>query len=260
MNPFKRRLADRDHQTGLWLSLGCTAVAEVCAAAGFDWLLIDGEHGPNDLSAILEQLRVIEPYTTAVVRPLGGDAAHVKPLLDIGVRNFLVPMVDSADQARELLRAMRYPPTGTRGMASAMTRAAMYGRTPDYIRTANETLCVIAQIETPQAVEDAEGIASVDGIDALFVGLYDLSANMGYVDMPSHPAVQDALRSVSAAAHRAGKPIGTLAPTPELAQSAVLAGCKLIAYGSDIGLLIEASAHLLPHADSACEGTTELAP
>jgi len=259
VNPFKRRLADRDHQTGLWLSLGCTAVAEVCATGGFDWLLIDGEHGPNDLSAIVQQLRVIEPHTTAVVRPLSGDAAHVKPLLDIGVRNLLVPMIDSADQARELLRAMRYPPMGTRGMASAITRASMYGRTPDYVRTANETLCLIAQIESPQAVADAEGIASVDGIDALFVGLYDLSATMGYVDMPSHPAVQDALRSVAAAAHRAGKPVGTLAPTPELARSAMLAGCTLIAYGSEVGLLTEASAHLLRDADSTGEGTTALA-
>jgi 4-hydroxy-2-oxoheptanedioate aldolase len=242
---FKRRLAERDHQTGLWLSLGSSSVAEVCATAGFDWLLVDGEHAPNDLRGVLEQLRAIEPHTAAVVRPLSSDAAHVKPLLDLGVRNFLLPMINSKDQARELLRTMKYPPVGTRGMASALTRASTYGRMPDYIRTADENLCLVAQIETPQAVEAAEGIASVDGIDALFVGLYDLSATMGYVDMPAHPAVRDALRSVTAAAHRVGKAVGTLAPTPELAQIAVLAGCKLVAYGSDVGLLAAATADLL---------------
>lgn len=241
MNNFKSRLDVGTRQHGLWLSLASATAAEICATAGYDWLLIDAEHAANDPHTVLAQLRAIEPHTEAVVRPFSSDAAHVKPLLDLGVRNLLVPMIESAEQARELIRAVRYPPPGNRGMASAMTRASNYGRKHNYIQTANENLCVVAQIETPQAVNAAAEIAAVDSIDALFVGLYDLCATMGHIDDPTHPAVLETLSRVVTAAYRIGKPVGTFAPTTELAHAAVLAGCKLIAIGSDVGLLATAS-------------------
>ncbi|WP_006246277.1 HpcH/HpaI aldolase family protein [Mycolicibacterium tusciae] len=241
MNYFKSRLAERARQHGLWLSLGSATAAEICATAGYDWLLIDCEHAPNDLNSVLSQLHAIEPHTAAVVRPLSSDAAHVKPLLDIGVQNLLVPMIESAEQARELVGAVRYPPSGNRGVATAMIRASGYGRRSNYIPTAHGGLCVMAQIETPTAVTAAAEIAAVDGIDALFVGLYDLCATMGYIDNPTHPDVLNTLAELAATAHRAGTTIGTYAPTAQLAQSAVLAGCKLIAYGSDVGLLARAA-------------------
>lgn len=244
MNTFKSRLAGCTRQHGLWLSLGSATAAEICATGGYDWLLIDGEHAPNDLRGVLAQLRAIEPHTAAVVRPFSSDAVHVRPLLDLGVRNLLVPMIDSAEQARELVRTVRYPPLGTRGIASAMIRASEFGRVPDYTRTANENLCVMVQIETPQGVAAAGEIAAVDGVDALFVGLFDLCAAMGYIDDPTHPAVQDAFSCVAAVAHRAGRAFGTLAPSAQLVQAAVDVGCEFIAYGSDVGLLADATSHV----------------
>ena len=245
MNTFTRQLAEGTPKAGLWLSLGSATVAEICAIVGYDWLLIDSEHAPNDLNSVLAQLRAIEPHTTAVVRPFSMAPDHLAPLLDIGVRNLLVPRVDSVEQARQLVRAVRYPPRGPRGVASGLIRASRFGRTSDYIRTADETLCLIAQIETPQAVEAAGDIAAVHGIDALFVGLYDLSAAMDHIDNPGHPAVRNAFHHVVAVAHQAGKPVGAFTPTARLASAAHGVGCDFIAYGSDVGLLGEAASQAL---------------
>lgn len=236
-NDFKRRVRAREQLHGMWLSLCHPTVAEIAAGAGFDWLVIDVEHAPNTLPTVLAQLRAIGTDVPGVVRLGTNSPVHVGPFLDIGARNLLVPMVESARSARELVASVRYPPHGVRGHASALTRASAYGRDESYVDTADEHICLIAQIETPEAVADAHDIAAVDGIDALFVGLYDLSARLGFPNRPDHHHVQSALRHVVAAADRADKPTGAFAPTPELAELARRAGCRLIATGSDIGIL-----------------------
>ncbi|QDQ12712.1 HpcH/HpaI aldolase family protein [Streptomyces spectabilis] len=245
LNAFKARLAAGGPLTGLWLSLGDAAAAEVCADAGFDWLLIDGEHGPNDVRSTLDQLRAIGERTDAVVRPADGRADGLRPLIDIGARTFLVPMVESAAQARALVAVTRYPPHGTRGMASAVTRASRWSRTPGYLDAADAAMCLIPQIETPGGVAAAAHIAAVDGVDALFVGLYDLSAALGRLGTPGHPDVWGAFTGVVAACRAAGKPCGTFAPTPELAAAARREGCSFVAVGSDVGLLVQGCAELL---------------
>ncbi|WP_172387399.1 HpcH/HpaI aldolase/citrate lyase family protein [Streptomyces sp. MNP-20] len=251
LNAFKERLAGGGCPTGLWLSLGEASVAEVCADAGFDWLLVDGEHGPNDVRSTLDQLRAIGDRTGTVVRPPSGRADGLRPLIDIGVRTFLIPMVESAAQARELVRATRYPPHGTRGVASAVTRASRWNRTPGYLGAADAAMCLIPQIETPGAVAAAADIAAVDGVDALFVGLYDLSAALGHLGAPDHPDVWTAFTGVVAACRGAGKPCGTFAPTPELAAAARREGCSFVAVGSDVGLLVQGAAELLARSRAA---------
>ncbi|WP_431236028.1 HpcH/HpaI aldolase family protein (plasmid) [Mycolicibacterium psychrotolerans] len=240
-NDFKRRLRAREYLLGLWLNLCHPTSAEICATAGFDWLLIDGEHAPNTIDTILAQLRAIGPRTNTVVRLGTNVPTAAGPLLDIGVANLLVPMVDDARVAATIVAAVRYPPRGIRGHASTLTRASGYGCDRDYVGAADDNVSVIAQIETPEAVANVHDIAAVEGVDALFIGLFDLSARLGHPNQPEHEAVQTAVRSVAAAANRAGKPVGVFAPTAELAVLARSAGCQLIAAGSDVGILAAAT-------------------
>ena len=179
-NPFKLALAQKRLQIGLWLGLASPYTTEICAGAGFDWLLIDGEHAPNDLNSILAQLQAIAAYpaSQAIARvPVGHGqvgAALIKQYLDLGVQTILVPMVDTAEQARAVVQAARYPPQGIRGMAGA--RASRWGRIADYGRRANEQICVLVQAETQAALDNLDDIAGVEGVDGVFIGPADLSA------------------------------------------------------------------------------------
>ncbi|PKO86371.1 MAG: 2-keto-3-deoxy-L-rhamnonate aldolase, partial [Betaproteobacteria bacterium HGW-Betaproteobacteria-12] len=181
-NQFKNALQANREQIGLWLGLGETFSAEICAGAGFDWLLIDAEHGPNDLRSILAQLQALAPYPTQpVVRPPQGDHVLIKQLLETGVQTLLIPMVESADQARGLVEAMRYPPAGIRGVGSALARASRWGRIANYAHLANDQMCLLVQVETRPGYERLDSILAVDGVDGVFFGSADLAASYGYL-------------------------------------------------------------------------------
>lgn len=180
VNPFKRALAERRPQIGLWLAMAHPYPAEIVAGAGFDWLLIDGEHAPNQLQSTLAQLQAVAPYPVhPIVRPAWNDLVEIKRLLDIGAQTLLVPMVQSAEEARAAVAAMRYPPHGTRGVGSALARASRWNRVDDYVRRADAEMCTLVQVETPRGVEHLDAILAVEGVDGVFIGPADLAASMG---------------------------------------------------------------------------------
>ncbi|WP_206245685.1 HpcH/HpaI aldolase family protein [Novosphingobium terrae] len=245
-NRFKAALGDRQRQIGLWLGLAVPYVAELCGNAGFDWVLVDGEHGPNTLRTVLTQLQALQAGPAEpVVRALSDDPNLIKQLLDIGAHNLLVPMIETGAQAYRLVAATRYPPLGTRGVGSALARASDWGRCKDYLATAHNDLCVIVQIETPLGVKNARQIIETEGIDGVFIGLSDLAATMGLPGQPGHPEVLGAFREVAALAQELGKPFGTLASSSSLASEALQSGCTFLAVGSDVGLLVQAAGELL---------------
>lgn len=196
INRFKQRLQRGETQIGLWLGLADAYCAELAANAGFDWLLIDGEHAPNDLRGMLGQLQAVAPYDSQpVIRPVIGDTALIKQVLDIGVQTLLVPMVETADQARQLVRAMRYPPGGVRGVGSALARASRWNRIPGYLEEADAQMCLLVQIENREGLDNLDAIAAVDGVDGVFIGPADLSAAMGHRGIPGTPRCRRRLRT-----------------------------------------------------------------
>ncbi|MEC7762525.1 MAG: HpcH/HpaI aldolase/citrate lyase family protein [Pseudomonadota bacterium] len=237
-NHFKARLKSGETQIGLWLGMGEPTVAEVCAEAGFDWLVIDGEHGPNELRTIRDQLRVIEGKTSAVVRPRDDDRAWIKQLLDVGAQTILIPMIESGDQAHEAVRSMLYPPLGLRGIGAALARASAYNAIPDYLQTANDEVCLLLQVENRAGVEALDDILAVDGVDGVFVGPADLAADMGYIGNPGAPEVQAVVVDVLTRIRAAGKAAGILTSDRALAQSYADMGVEFLAVGSDVGTLV----------------------
>jgi 4-hydroxy-2-oxoheptanedioate aldolase len=245
-NQFKQALKDKQAQIGLWMSLANSYTAELCATAGFDWLLLDGEHAPNDVRGVLEQLQAIAPYRSQpVVRPVSGDPALIKQLLDVGAQTLLVPMVDDAEQARRLVSAMRYPPEGMRGVGSAVARVSRWGMDSDYLARANDEVCLLVQAETRQALANLEEICAVDGVDGVFIGPADLSASMGFVGQPNHPEVQAVIADAVARIRKAGKAAGILSTTEEQARKWLAAGALFVAVGVDTILLAAAAKQLL---------------
>ena len=245
INAFKAALKARRQQIGLWLSLANPYTAELCATAGFDWLLIDGEHSPNDLRTVLAQLQAVAPYRAhPVVRPVKADVAGIKLLLDIGAQSLLVPMIDTAEEAREVVAATRYPPHGVRGVGSAVARASRWGDIKDYVAHAGDQTCVLVQVETAKALGSIERICAVDGIDGVFIGPADLAASMGHPGKPGEPEVQraidDAIRRIVAC----GKAAGTLTSDLALAQKYLTLGCSFVAAGIDARLLADATRSL----------------
>jgi len=235
LNPFKAALAQRKKQVGFWLSMADPYLAEVSATAGFDWLLIDGEHAPNDLRSILAQLQAVAPYRgEPVVRPVSGETALLKRLLDIGARNLLVPMVDTADEARALVAAVRYPPHGVRGVGSAVGRASRWSARTDYLDVADDEVCLLLQAETVTALRNLESICAVDGVDGVFIGPADLAASMGHRGKPTHPDVQQAIDVAIRTIVASGKAAGTLTSDPALARHYLELGCTFVATGVDI--------------------------
>jgi 4-hydroxy-2-oxoheptanedioate aldolase len=241
VNPFKAALAKKRLQIGLWLGLASPYTTEICAGAGFDWLLIDGEHAPNDLNSILAQLQAIAAYPAshAIARvPVGHGyvgKALIKQYLDLGVQTILVPMVDTAEQARAVVQAARYPPLGIRGMAAA--RASRWGRIENYGVQANDQVCVLVQAETQTALDNLDAIAAVQGVDGVFIGPADLSASLGHVGEQDHPqvraAIEDAFRRIAGA----GKAPGILMVDEVLARHYVDLGGLFVAVGLDSNLL-----------------------
>ena len=240
-NAFKRDLAAGKRLIGCWCSLGNAITTEIMGIAGFDWLLLDGEHAPNDVLNFIPQLMALKDSpSAAVVRPKWNDMVEIKQLLDIGFYNFLIPFVESADDARRAVAATRYPPQGVRGV-SVSHRSNRYGQIKDYQQTVNDNISVIVQIESRRAVAVVEEIAAIEGVDALFIGPSDLAAGFGHLGNPLEPEVQAAMQQVITAAKAQGKPVGILAPVEADAQRYLEMGISLVAVGSDLGLFRGAS-------------------
>ncbi|VVE90001.1 4-hydroxy-2-oxoheptanedioate aldolase [Pandoraea bronchicola] len=244
-NIFKQAIARGERQVGLWLGLATPYAAELCAGSGFDWLVIDGEHAPNDLRTMLATLQAVAPYPThPVVRLPQGDATLIKQVLEIGATTLLVPMVESAAMARALVSAMRYPPQGTRGVGSGLARSSRWNRYENYLHAANETTCLLAQVETADALAQVDDIAAVDGVDGVFIGPADLAASMGYLGQATHPEVRKAIEDGIARIRRAGKAAGILCVDEALAHHYLDLGVTFIAVGIDTTLLASASRSL----------------
>ncbi len=244
-NLFKQRLLAGELQYGLWLGLSETFSAEICAGAGFDWLLIDAEHGPNDLRTIFAQLQAIAPYPSQpVVRPPQGDHVLIKQLLETGVQTLLIPMVESAEQAAHLVQAMRYPPQGIRGVGSSIARASRWGRIGDYAERANDAMCLLVQVETRNGMEALDAILAVDGVDGVFFGAADLAASFDLLGEPNHPDIVAMIEDGLARVARAGKAGGVLCGDPALVRRYREAGARFIAVGVDSMLLAAATTSL----------------
>ncbi|MFB9994635.1 4-hydroxy-2-oxoheptanedioate aldolase [Deinococcus oregonensis] len=244
-NRFKIRLGTGEPLFGFWLALADPYSAEICAGAGFDWLLIDGEHAPNDLRSTLAQLQAVASYpSAAVVRPPVGDPVLIKQLLDIGARNLLIPMVETAEQARAVVAATRYPPQGIRGVGSALARASAFSRDTDYVQHANDGICLIVQVESAGALAELEEIANVEGVDGVFIGPADLAASMGHLGNPNHADVQAAIQAAADHLKTVGKPAGILATDEAVARTYLSWGYSFVAVGVDVTLLARTSAQL----------------
>ena len=234
-NSFKRRLVAGETLIGCWCSLANPITTEVLGIAGFDWLLLDGEHSPNDVSTFIPQLMALKDSVSApVVRPSSNNAVEIKRLLDAGFYNFLVPFVETVDDARRAVAATRYPPEGVRGV-SVSQRSNRFGTVADYFAGINRQICVMVQIESKKGLDAAASIAALDGVDGIFVGPSDLAAGIGHLGNPNHPSAQAAIAAVFDAAKSAGKPIGILAPAEADARRYLAMGATFVAVGSDLG-------------------------
>lgn len=243
-NKLKAALAANKLQHGIWMNLVSPIAAEALAGAGFDWLLIDGEHGPNDIPTILSQLHAMTDRTSVVVRPPIGEVRLVKQLLDIGVQTLLIPMVESADHAREMVKAMLYPPHGIRGVGASVARASDYGRISDYITTANAQTCLILQIESRAGLAALPEILTLDGVDAIFIGPADLAADMGYPGNANAPEVQATIDATLKSIMASGKAAGILTFDLPTAQRYAQMGVTFLGVGGDVALLVKAATGL----------------
>jgi 2-dehydro-3-deoxyglucarate aldolase len=234
-NTLKRDLRAGKRLIGCWCSLASPITTEVLGVAGFDWVLLDGEHSPNDVLSFVPQLMALKDSASApVVRPSSNNEVEIKRLLDAGFYNFLVPFVESVSDARRAVAATRYPPQGVRGV-SVSQRSNRYGTVPDYFKGVNEQICVAVQIESRAGVAAARDIAAVDGVDCIFVGPSDLAAGLGHLGNSAHPDVQAAIAAVFADAQASGKPAGILAPVEADARRYMAMGASFVAVGSDLG-------------------------
>ena len=240
---FRDALAGADRPlAGMWVCTGSPLVAEICAGAGLDWVLIDMEHSPNGLESVLAQLQAVAPYpVTPVVRVPIGDVVTIKQVLDLGAQNLLVPMVSSRADAEAVVAAVRYPPRGTRGVGSALARSARWNRVDGYLQDGDAHVSLFVQIETMAGVEAAAAIAAVDGVDGVFVGPSDLAASMGALGQQTHPDVVAAALRAFDAVRAAGKPVGVNAFDPAAADAYVEAGAGFVLVGADVALLARGS-------------------
>ena len=237
INAFKRALAAGESQIGLWSSIPSNYTVEILAGAGFDWILLDTEHSPNDLESVLTQLQAAAAYeATAIVRVPWSDQVVIKRYLDAGAQSLLIPFVSTADEARAAVSYTRYPPHGVRGVGGT-TRATRFGRVRDYARHVEQQLCVLVQVETKQGLDELEAICEVDGVDGVFIGPADLHASLGHTGQTEHPDVlaiiDDAIRRIRAA----GKAPGVLTPNRTLARRWLDCGALFVAVGADVGIL-----------------------
>ncbi|MES5097564.1 HpcH/HpaI aldolase/citrate lyase family protein [Agrobacterium sp. BA1120] len=234
-NRFKTAIHQGKPQIGLWLDMGEAITAEIAGTAGFDWLVIDGEHGPNDLRSIIDQLRALATSPAEpVVRVPTGESWIIKQLLDAGARTLLIPMVDSAAQAQELVAAMHYPPRGIRGMGAAVARASGFNTIENYAQSASDGLCLLVQAETRAAIADLDNILEVDGIDGVFIGPADLAADMGYLGRIDEKEVQDVIEGAIRKIVAAGKAAGILTFNETYNKRYLELGASFVAVGADV--------------------------
>lgn len=255
-NTFKQALQAGQQVIGCWVGFADTNVTEALAGCGFDWLLLDGEHAPNDPRTVLDQLRAVEPYPVqTVVRPVVGDVALVKQYLDVGAQTLLIPMVDTPEHAALMVSATRYAPEGIRGMGAALARASRWNQVPDYVHHANGQMCLLVQAETTLALQNLAAIAAVDGVDGVFFGPADLSASMGHRGQANHPEVQAAILKGIATVRAAGKAAGILMADRQQAQTYLDAGAQFVAVGVDTTLLVRAATDLAAHFKARSTGS-----
>jgi 4-hydroxy-2-oxoheptanedioate aldolase len=255
INQFKRRLLARETQFGLWLGLASGFAAEVVADSGFDWLLIDGEHAPNDLRSIREQLQTLAAYSASpIVRAVKLDAALIKQLLDVGAQTLLLPMIDTPEQAEQAVAAMHYPPRGIRGVGTGLARAAHWNGIDNYLHRASDELCLICQVESVTALENIEAICAVDGVDAIFIGPSDLAASMGHLGNPGHPDVRAAVADAIARVHACGKPVGMFGMGAESARHFAAEGVEFVAAAVDALLLRQSACALVEQLRKPTDG------
>lgn len=236
---FADRLRASDRPLiGLWACAGSAVNAEIVAGSGCDWILIDAEHSPNGLESLLAQLHAVSAYPAApLVRPPVGDTVIIKQVLDLGAQNLLIPMVDSAEQAAEIVRAVRYPQGGVRGVGAALARSGRWNRVEGYLQRARDTISLTVQIESAEAVKNVDAIVATEGVDALFVGPSDLAASLGLLGQQSHPEVVAAVLRTIEAGKAAGKPVGVNAFVAADAERYIEAGAAFVAVGADVAIL-----------------------
>ena len=240
-NRFRQDLLARKRLIGCWCSLANPVTTEVLGLAGFDWLLLDAEHAPNDVLSLIPQLMALKDSTSApVVRPPWNDTVVIKRLLDAGFYNFLIPFVESAEEAQRAVAATRYPPAGVRGV-SVSQRHNRYGTVPDYLANVNDNVAVTVQIESRAGLAAVDAIAAVEGVDGVFVGPSDLAAALGHLGNAAHPEVQEAIRHLFERTKAHGKACGILAPVEADARRYLELGATFIAVGSDLGLFRNAT-------------------
>ena len=241
-NAFKSALARGETLYGCWAGFADPYATEVLATAGFDWLVIDGEHAPNDLRTIMAQLQVLEGrHSQPVVRLPMGEAWAIKQVLDAGAQTLLIPMVESAAQARALVRAMRYPPQGIRGSGAALARASQFSAIPDYIATANAQMCLLVQVETRAGIAALDDILTVEGVDGVFIGPSDLAADMGHLGDATAPRVRDTIRDALGRIAASDKAAGILAIDDATATTYRDWGAQFLAVGIDVLMLARAA-------------------
>jgi 4-hydroxy-2-oxoheptanedioate aldolase len=236
-NAFKHAIAAGKLQIGLWCSLCSNIAADIVSDSGFDWLLLDTEHSPNEIPDVLAQLQAVRGGTaTPIVRPAWNDAVLIKRVLDIGAQSVLIPYVQNVEEAKRAVAAVRYPPGGIRGVAAA-SRASRYGRVAGYLKNADAEICTLVQVETQTALDQLEAIAQVDGVDGVFIGPSDLSASFGHVGNPQHPEMQKLLENAVTRLKAIGKPAGILTGNEDEARRYIAWGYTFVAVGADVGLL-----------------------
>jgi 4-hydroxy-2-oxoheptanedioate aldolase len=240
-NAFKHGLAKGELQIGLWCSLCSNIAADIVSDAGFDWLLLDTEHSPNEIPDLLGELQAVRGGTaTPIVRPAWNDMVLIKRVLDIGFQTILVPYVQNAEEARRAVASVRYPNAGVRGVAGA-ARASRYGRVTDYLKKADSEMCVLVQVETKTAMDNIEAIAAVEGIDGIFIGPADLSASFGHLGNPHHPDMQKRIEECGRRIRAAGKGAGILTGNDEDSKRYIGWGYNFVAVGTDTVLLARAA-------------------
>lgn len=234
VNTLKQKLAAGQLQTGCWLGLVDPYAAEIAGTAGFDWLLIDGEHGPNGITQISNQIGALQGSDSQViVRVPVGEDWIIKQVLDAGAQTVMVPMVETGAQAQAMVRAMRYAPEGVRGVGAAIGRASGWMGIADYTTTANDQMCLIVQVEAQQALDNLDDILAVEGVDAVFIGPADLAADMGYLGDADAPAVQAAMEDAVKRIRASGKAAGIMCVDPAFARKAIGWGANFAAVAVD---------------------------
>ncbi len=238
-NRLKERLQTEDISYGLWNTIVDTYVGEICASAGYDWVVIDAEHAPFDERTILSQLQSMAAYTETqvLVRPPSGNPVLLKKLLDFGVQSFVIPMIETREQAEEMVRAVLYPPEGIRGVAPALARASRWGTIEDYAKNANQEICLILQIESKTGIDNLEEISQVKGVDGLFIGPADLAASYGHIGDADHPEIEHIIQNALGTIRRSGKTAGILALGEQEIQSYMEQGANFIGIGVDLLML-----------------------